>query len=94
MKRIAKIAVVLSIMTITLAGCEASFDIAGPVNPDVQIPGGGEDGTDPGKRPVPIKPKRNPGGKIERPKLIEDLIHQVITPNRLSYDDNHIDEPR
>lgn len=94
MKRIAKIAVVLSIMTITLAGCEAlSFDVSAP-GPDVQIPDNGEDGADPGKRPVPIKPKRNPGGKIERPKLIEDLIHQVITPNRLSYDDNHIDEPR
>lgn len=82
----------MSLMALTLAGCEAMMvdDIA-PDNPGFNS--GESDDNNP-KRPVPIKPKRNPGGKIERPKAIEDLINQIITPGRLSHDDTLVDEPR
>lgn len=51
---------------------------SGPYEPD---DGGIEDS--PGgdlKRPIPIKPKKNPGSKIERPKLIDELINKVTLP--------------
>jgi hypothetical protein len=81
----------IALLATAAAGCEVGAVMDSPqISPDPGLENGSADP----KRPVPIKPKRNPGGRIERPKLIEDLIHQVITPNRLSYDDNHIDEPR
>ena len=78
-------------MALTLAGCESEV-LDNPIFPGYDS-GDNDDNYNP-KRPVPIKPKRNPGGKIERPKAIEDLINQIITPGRLSYDDTHIEEPR
>ena len=82
----------MSLMALTLAGCEAM--IVGDIAPDNPGFESGESDDNNPKRPVPIKPKRNPGGKIERPKAIEDLINQIITPGRLSHDDTLVDEPR
>ncbi len=83
---------IIGAAALTIVGCEAAFDYnPGPttpdINPDPVTPGGP-------KRPVPIKPKRNPDGKIQRPKLVEDLINQIVLTNAMSYDDSLIDEPR
>jgi hypothetical protein len=83
---------IIGAAALTIVGCEAAFDDnPGPttpgINPDPVTPGGP-------KRPVPIKPKRNPDGKIQRPKLVEDLINQIVLTNAMSYDDSLIDEPR
>ena len=72
-------------MALITVGCEAAMDAQFPA----VIPDRGPEDFDPGdtKRPVPIKPKRNPGGKIQRPKLIDDLIFQIISTNNASIDE-------
>lgn len=85
---------ITGVIVLTFVGCEMAYD-AGP-HP-VPPPGDGwEDDPNTGspKRPVPIKPKRNPEGKIQRPKLVEDLILQIITQGCMPYDHHNIDEPR
>lgn len=82
MKRILHIfkgIVITGIAAIALTGCEVGAVMDPPqILPDPGLDDGEDDCAEP-KRPVPIKPKRNPGGKIERPKLIEDLINKIIT---------------
>ena len=78
-----KIVTLITALTLSV-GC--SFDATDADNPPISDPydpndGGIEDS--PGgdlKRPIPIKPKKNPGGKIERPKLIDELINKVTLP--------------
>ena len=78
-----KIVTLITALTLSV-GC--SFDVMDTGNPPSSDPydpndGGVEDS--PGgdlKRPIPIKPKKNPGGKIERPKLIDELINKVTLP--------------
>jgi hypothetical protein len=48
-------------------------------SPQISPDQGLENGSADPKRPVPIKPKRNPDGKIQRPKLVEDLINKIVT---------------
>lgn len=84
LKIVKGIVIICSVALITV-GCEAAMDAQLPV----EIPDSGNEDFDPGntKRPVPIKPKRNPGGKIQRPKLIDDLIFQIISTNNASIDE-------
>lgn len=85
LKIVKGIVIICSVALITV-GCEAAMDAQ---LPPVVIPDRGPEDSDPGdtKRPVPIKPKRNPGGKIQRPKLIDDLIFQIISTNNASIDE-------
>jgi hypothetical protein len=78
-----KIVTLITALTLSV-GCTVDFmgatdpPSSGPYDPD---DGGLEDS--PGgdlKRPIPIKPKKNPGGKIERPKFIDDLLNKVYLP--------------
>lgn len=70
-------------MAIAVAGCEVGDMQPSIAYPPINIPpdDGWEDDTNTGspKSPVPIKPKRNPDGKIQRPKLVEDLINNIIS---------------
>lgn len=85
LKIVKGIVIICSVALITV-GCEAAMDAG---LPPAVIPDRGPDDFNPGdtKRPVPIKPKRNPGGKIQRPKLIDDLIFQIISTNNASIDE-------
>ena len=78
-----KIVTLITALTLSV-GCTVDFMDTGnlpPANPYEPGDGGSEDlpGGDL-KRPIPIKPKKNPGGKIERPKLIDELINKVTLP--------------
>lgn len=86
LKIVKNIVIICSVALITV-GCEAAMDAQLP--PAVIPDRGPDEDFDPGntKRPVPIKPKRNPGGKIQRPKLIDDLIFQIISTNNASIDE-------
>jgi hypothetical protein len=59
------------------------MDVDNPTLPNPNDPDDGGIEDIPGgnlKRPIPIKPKKNPGGKIERPKFIDDLLNKVYLP--------------
>ena len=78
-----KIVTLITALTLSV-GC--SVDVIDSGNPPSSLPNDPDDGgieDIPGgdlKRPIPIKPKKNPGGKIERPKLIDELINKVTLP--------------
>lgn len=75
----------------TLTGCEAALDPSLLIDPDTSGP---TDNSGP-KRPIPIKPKKNPTGRVERPKLVDDLINKIISPNNvMQYEHADIEEPR
>jgi len=81
----------MAVATMTLAGCEMAIDcsptIPGDGNHDTLIPDS--------KRPIPIKPKKGTGSKIERPKLIDELINEIMSPNSvMEYEPCDIEEPR
>ena len=79
-----KIATLISVLALS-AGCSVNeTGILDPLpSPAPDQPSGPGEGTDPmlPKRPIPLKPKKNPGGKIERPKLIDDIIGKIFTTN-------------
>lgn len=83
---------IMAVATMTLAGCEMAFDGT------VTIPGDENPGTDlipDSKRPIPIKPKKGTGSKIERPKLIDELINEIMSPNSvMEYEPCDIEKPR
>ena len=84
----------IALLATAAAGCEVGAVMDSPqITPGTGLDNGSGDWAEP-KRPVPIKPKRNPDGKIQRPKLVEDLINQIVLTNAMSYDDSLIDEPR
>ncbi len=78
-----KIVTLITALTLSV-GCTVDFmGTANLPSPGPYEPG--DDGVEdvPGgdlKRPIPIKPKKNPGSKIERPKLIDELINKVTLP--------------
>lgn len=75
-----KIATIVTALALCI-GCEVGFDITDPGIPIPDIPTEDNDGDSQNpKRPIPLKPKKNPGGKIERPKLIDELINKVTLP--------------
>lgn len=77
-----KIVTIITALTLCI-GCEAAFSdvVATPPGGCPDDPGSEDNiGSDIPKRPIPIKPKKNPDGKIERPKLIDELINKVTLP--------------
>lgn len=76
-----KIVTLFTALTLSV-GC--SVDDMDVDNPPSSLPYDPDDGGIedlPGgdlKRPIPIKPKKNPGGKIERPKAIDDIINRIF----------------
>ena len=81
-----KIATLISVLTLSVECSVNEIAILDPLpSPDPDTPGSPEEGKDPmlPKRPIPLKPKKNPGGKIERPKLIDDIIGNIFTTNSL-----------
>lgn len=78
-----KIATLITALTLSV-GCTVDFmNTTLPPSSEPNDPNDGGIEDSPGgdlKRPIPIKPKKNPGGKIERPKLIDELINKVTLP--------------
>ena len=54
-------------------------DVTTPLEPK-PVPGVPDDDHGNGdlKNPIPIKPRRNPGSKIERPKFIDDIMDRIF----------------
>ena len=76
----------IALLATAAAGCEVGAVMDPPqITPGPGPDNGSGDWAEP-KRPVPIKPKRTPDGKIQRPKLVEDLINKIVT--RSSVDHN------
>ena len=77
-----KIATLISVLALSV-GCSvneiAILDPLPSPSPD-QPSGPGEGDPMQPKRPIPLKPKKNPDGKIERPKLIDELLNKVALP--------------
>ena len=74
-----KIATIVTALALCI-GCEVGFDMNNPGIPSPDIPTEDNGDSQNPKRPIPLKPKKNPGGKIERPKLIDELINKVTLP--------------
>lgn len=75
-----KIATILAMLTLSVGCGELGLGIEdrpGPPLPDPIAPGD-DNGNGLPKRPIPIKPKKNPGGKIERPKAIDDILDRIF----------------
>lgn len=76
-----KIVTLFTALTLSV-GC--SVDGMDAYNPPSSLPYDPDDGgieDIPGgdlKRPIPIKPKKNPGSKIERPKAIDDILYRIF----------------
>jgi hypothetical protein len=74
----------IALLATAAAGCEVGAVMDSPqISPDPGLENGSADP----KRPVPIKPKRNPDGKIQRPKLVEDLINKIVTRSSVDHND-------
>ena len=75
-----KIVTLVTALTLCI-GCSVDFSVMDPVTEPSQ-PDKPEDNIPDlfPKRPIPIKPKKNPDGKIERPKLIDELLNKVTLP--------------
>lgn len=83
----------MAIAAVTLAGCEMALD-SSPSLPSDGNEGNPDFGQGP-KRPIPIKPKKGTGSKIERPKLIDDLINRITSPGGvMEYEPYNIEKPR
>lgn len=84
---------IMAVATMTLAGCEMAALDSSPTMPGDGTP---DTGLIPdSKRPIPIKPKKGTGSKIERPKLIDELINEIMSPNSvMEYEPCDIEEPR
>lgn len=78
-----KIVTLFTALTLSVGCSVDAMDADNPTLPNPNDPDDGGIEDIPGgnlKRPIPIKPKKNPGGKIERPKLIDELINKVTLP--------------
>lgn len=85
----------IAIATASLVGCEMMALDSAPTAPGDLNNGGGEAEDPITKRPIPIKPKKGSGSKIERPKLIDDLIGKILAPGSImEYEPYEIEKPR
>lgn len=76
-----KIVTLITALTLSVGCSVDAMDADNPTLPNPNDPDDGGIEDIPGgnlKRPIPIKPKKNPGGKIERPKAIDDIINRIF----------------
>ena len=76
-----KIVTLFTALTLSVGCSVDGMDADNPTLPNPNVPDDGGSEDLPGgdlKRPIPIKPKKNPGGKIERPKAIDDIINRIF----------------